>query len=140
MGDMIDGNGAALSKYMRLCDAAVKAAPSAKELEEARDELLDQRMTGPKLWESLQEWLNLDDGREYDQRLQQVAKHLQQLLYGAPIDPAVDMDWKQRDSAKTSIARCEAREWLTPIVNASISEDEVVRRAEFIQADREDGV
>jgi hypothetical protein len=132
--DMPDSNTAALSKYMRLPVQTF----SAKELEEARDELLDHRMTGPKLWESLQEWLNVDS-REYDQRLQQIGQHLHDLLTGADVDRAKGETWAEYQQAKYVAARCNAREWLAPIVNATISEDEVLERAEHIAADREEG-
>ena len=126
----LDGNSAALSKYMRLCDAACQI--SAKERDEARDDLLDSRLTGPRLWESLESWLNVE-GREYQERLGTLAYHLQGMFNGHKEDR--DVPWADR----LATARYEAEQWLTGIVKESISEDEVLARAEHIAADREEG-
>lgn len=101
---------------------------------QAREELADNIESGPNLWEALQSWLNVDSGL-YNERLGLVAKHLQALLSGAELERDDSLSYQRRRENAYILARCEARDWLRPIIDAYITDDMVQNRVEELAAE-----
>ncbi len=108
---------------------------SAEDLKDAREEIVEQFTDGPRLWEALQGWLNVD-ARLYDERLSIIAKQMQTLLSGEEVAHDLYPTYKERREASYACARATARIWLEEIVREYITDEMVEEHAEKIAAQK----
>lgn len=105
---------------------------TARDLKEARLELVDAILRGPRLWEALQSWLNVEV-RDYDCGLRVLAMHIQAMLHGR------DEDKPAPYAERILLARSDAEMWLRRIVSDYVTDEQVQQRAAEIAAERREG-